>query len=48
MHSELTLLGSCFRHLKVLLELDMVVHTFNPSTWEAEVGGSLSSEASLV
>jgi hypothetical protein len=22
---------------------DMVAHTFNPSTWEAEAGGSLSS-----
>jgi hypothetical protein len=25
-----------------------VVHAFNPSTWEAEAGGSLESEASLV
>jgi hypothetical protein len=23
-------------------ELDMVVHAFNPSTWEAEAGGFLS------
>ena len=26
----------------------MVAHTFNPSTWEAEAGGSLEFEASLV
>ena len=26
----------------------MVVHAFNPSTWEAEAGEFLSSEASLV
>ena len=26
----------------------MVVHAFNPSTWEAEAGGFLSSEANLV
>jgi len=26
----------------------VVAHTFNPSTWEAEAGGFLSSEASLV
>jgi len=26
----------------------VVVHTFNPSTWEAEAGGSLELEASLV
>jgi hypothetical protein len=26
----------------------VVVHTFNPSTWEAEAGGSLEFEASLV
>ena len=25
----------------------MVVHTFNPNTWEAEEDGSLSFEASL-
>ena len=26
----------------------MVAHTFNPSTWEAEAGGSLEFKASLV
>jgi hypothetical protein len=26
----------------------VVAHAFNPSTWEAEAGGFLSSEASLV
>jgi hypothetical protein len=26
----------------------VVAHAFNPSTWEAETGGFLSSEASLV
>jgi hypothetical protein len=26
----------------------MVVHAFNPSTWEAEAGGSLKFQASLV
>jgi hypothetical protein len=26
----------------------VLVHTFNPSTWEAEAGGSLEFEASLV
>jgi hypothetical protein len=26
----------------------VVAHTFNPSTWKAEAGGSLDFEASLV
>jgi hypothetical protein len=29
--------------VKKNLELDVVAHTFNPSTWEAEAGGFLSS-----
>ena len=33
--------GTGFKELKQ--ELDVVVHTFDPSTWEAEAGGSLSS-----
>jgi hypothetical protein len=27
--------------------LGMVVHTFNPSTWEAEAGGSLGVQGQL-
>jgi hypothetical protein len=30
------------------LKPGVVAHTFNPSTWEAEAGGSLEFEASLV
>lgn len=29
--------------LKRSLELGIVAHTFNPSSWEAEAGGSLSA-----
>jgi hypothetical protein len=29
--------------LKLFLVLGVVVHAFNPSTWEAEAGGFLSS-----
>jgi hypothetical protein len=34
--------------LKILSWLDMVVHTFNPSTWEAEAGQISEFEASLI
>jgi hypothetical protein len=30
-------------HLKYKSELGVVAHAFNPSTWEAEAGGFLSS-----
>ena len=36
----------CLKLLKI--ELGMVVHAFNPSTWEAEAGRSPEFEASLV
>jgi major histocompatibility complex class I len=29
--------------IKILLEPGVVAHAFNPSTWEAEAGGFLSS-----
>ena len=31
-----------------IFELGVVVHAFNPSTWETEAGGSLELEVSLV
>jgi hypothetical protein len=30
-------------HIEVEARLSVVVHAFNPSTWEAEAGGFLSS-----
>jgi hypothetical protein len=33
----------CVGQLKVVLSWIVVAHAFNPSTWEAEAGGFLSS-----
>jgi hypothetical protein len=39
---------SYFGEFRVLYCQAVVVHAFNPSTWEAEAGGFLSFKASLV
>jgi hypothetical protein len=40
--------ASCCIVIGINLCRAVVAHAFNPSTWEAEAGGFLSSEASLV
>jgi hypothetical protein len=38
----------CFWYQKQILELGMVVHFCNPSTWEAETGGSQDQSLSYI
>jgi hypothetical protein len=38
-----TLIDPVFYFLKIILCQAVVAHAFNPSTWEAEAGGFLSS-----
>ena len=35
-------------YLKLRVKSGMVIHTFNPRTWEAEAGAFLSVQTSLV
>jgi hypothetical protein len=34
--------------MKMKCKVGVVVHAFNPSTWESEAGGFLSSKPSLI
>jgi hypothetical protein len=40
---QLLLTSEPFSSLRLYFKLGMVAHAFNPSTWEAEAGGFLSS-----